>query len=226
MVLLWDFYNTIAFRKGGWSGCILELTEEYGYDGVTIEQIRPIMGTGFPWHDPQIPHSIFFEGMHWWEKMELHFENVFIRLGVNPVDAPIMSKKVKAKYGDIIQWEIFDDAIETLETSSGKGFRHYIVSNYDPGLADFIEQIGLSKYFEKIYSSAHIGYEKPNPKFFEYVLDDAKLDPSGAIMIGDNYQADIMGAKEIGIKGILVHAENSNNYALYSKNLKGIFNFL
>ena len=121
---------------------------------------------------------------------------------------------------------IYPDTIETLERLIALGNQNYIASNFFPEIAPLIEDLGLTRYFENIYTSGHIGFEKPHPEFYKHVLADLHIAPAHAIMIGDNYKADIIGANEIGMKAILVHAENIHDYPLYSKDLKGIFDFL
>lgn len=57
--LLWDFDNTLAYRDGMWSSTIYDLLNEYGYD-LKMEDIRPYLKSGFPWHSPEISHKEFF----------------------------------------------------------------------------------------------------------------------------------------------------------------------
>ncbi len=47
-----------------------------------------------------------------------------------------------------------------------------------------------------------------------------------AIMVGDSYDADILGAVNAGINAILLRKENSHNYKQYCENLVDIFEFL
>lgn len=52
-----------------------------------------------------------------------------------------------------------------------------------------------------MYSSGTIGYEKPNPRFFEAIFED--LDRAQiTLMIGDSFEHDISGAKGVEIRGI------------------------
>jgi putative hydrolase of the HAD superfamily len=38
--------------------------------------------------------------------------------------------------------------------------------------------------------------------FYQYILDDLKLSPQSICMVGDNYEADVMGANACGIRAI------------------------
>lgn len=88
-----------------------------------------------------------------------------------------------------------------------------------------MKHLGIREYFAKIYSSANIGYEKPNIKIYEKVLQDLK-DAENIIMIGDNYIADIQGAKKAGIEAILVRKANEYNYDKYFATLNELANFI
>ena len=65
-----------------------------------------------------------------------------------------------------------------------------------------IENSGLSKYFSKIITSEEAGVKKPNPIIFEYALQQTNAISSESIMIGDNWEADIMGALDFGMEAI------------------------
>ena len=47
-----------------------------------------------------------------------------------------------------------------------------------------------------------IGVKKPNPKIFNHALGLANATTKNSIMIGDNYEADILGALNIGLDAI------------------------
>ncbi|MGL5416362.1 MAG: HAD family hydrolase [Clostridium sp.] len=74
-----------------------------------------------------------------------------------------------------------------------------------------------------------MGYEKPHPNIFRYVLDKYKGDYSEIWMVGDDISADIRGAESMGIKAILVRGIEKEQIRYYSKDLWGvrdiIFNF-
>jgi len=75
------------------------------------------------------------------------------------------------------------------------------------------ERIGLDKYFHEFVTSKELGATKPNPAFFQSVLAKYQLNLSETIMIGNDYEKDITGAKNIGLKTILItteHGEFSN----------------
>lgn len=87
-----------------------------------------------------------------------------------------------------------------------------------------ISHLGLDNYLIDVINSAEVGFEKPNPKIFEVALGRA-FRADDIWMIGDNYNADVWGAEQVGIKAILVRGMDSR--AKYNfLDLYGVKNFL
>lgn len=65
-----------------------------------------------------------------------------------------------------------------------------------------MRKLGVTKFFRGIFSSEDKGFVKPDPRLFEYVLEEAKTSKEEAVMIGDNPRRDIKGANLAGITSI------------------------
>lgn len=65
-----------------------------------------------------------------------------------------------------------------------------------------IYTLKIQDYIDYIITSEEVGIEKPNPKMFQKALDKLKCKPEEAVMIGDNFEKDIKGATDFGIKAI------------------------
>lgn len=222
MTLLFDFDQTLGYRKEMWTGVIYKILNENRYTDISIIEVRDYTKTGFPWHDYQFSHKELFNGLKWWEYMEKIVANIFLELGIYEEKAVFLSKKVREKYLDIKKWNLYEETYEVLEDLNNLGYDCHILSNHVPELENIIEKLNIRKYIKNIYNSAFIGYEKPNYKIYQHVINDLKKDPKDIIMIGDNYIADVVGAKSNGINAILVKRENIYEYEYYSENLKGI----
>jgi len=60
----------------------------------------------------------------------------------------------------------------------------------------------LSKYFRHVFTSETIGYNKPNPKIFQWALSSVNGKKEECLMIGDDFEIDILGAQSCGIDGV------------------------
>jgi HAD superfamily hydrolase (TIGR01662 family) len=98
-------------------------------------------------------------------------------------------------------WALEDDAISTLVVLRENGYNLGIVSNAgdDTDVQQLAQGFGITKYFDFILTSAACSYRKPHPRIFELALSNWYCPPEEAVMIGDNLDADIKGAKEAGL---------------------------
>ena len=106
------------------------------------------------------------------------------------------------------QTNLVEGAIELLDYLKSKKYTLSIISN------GFIEvqytklrRSGLLPYFPNIFLSEEVGYQKPDIRFFQTVLEKLSLKPTECIVIGDNFQTDIQGAKNANIDAIFYQKE-------------------
>ena len=102
-------------------------------------------------------------------------------------------------------YTVYNDAAMILEYCQKLGYRNYIISNNYPELPQAVAKLGLAEFFSGYMISADIGFEKPRPEIFRQAIAMAG-NPEVCYMVGDNPVADIRGAKENGMKTILVHS--------------------
>jgi putative hydrolase of the HAD superfamily len=66
------------------------------------------------------------------------------------------------------------------------------------------EKLGLQPYLDFKVTSAEVGFDKPRPEIFQAALKKAAVNPDEALYVGDQYQIDIVGARGVGIKALLI----------------------
>jgi putative hydrolase of the HAD superfamily len=101
-------------------------------------------------------------------------------------------------------WHIFPDAYPALEALQERGLTIGAVSNWVWNLPELLHALDLVRHFDFIAASARIGFEKPHPKIFEWALREADVDPAAVIHVGDHVDADVEGARSVGIEGVLI----------------------
>jgi HAD superfamily hydrolase (TIGR01549 family) len=89
--------------------------------------------------------------------------------------------------------------IELLEALR-KHFTLGMISNnlFDEQLKK-VHRLGIAKYFDFFAISEEVGYAKPHPKIFKIALERAGVESHEAILIGDSWENDIVGARNAGI---------------------------
>ena len=103
---------------------------------------------------------------------------------------------------------LFDGAIELLEYLQPKYELHIITNGFEEVQGLKLEKSGIKKYFNKIITSESVGVKKPNPRVFEFALEKAEATSTNSFMIGDNLEADIIGALNCGIASIHFNLDN------------------
>lgn len=108
-----------------------------------------------------------------------------------------------------IPLELYSDAIPTLERLRADGYKLGLVSNAPPDTRKVIDSLGLPQYLPVIVVSGVVGFSKPNPEIFKIALNQVGTEPSEAVHVGDLYDADVIGARNAGIQGILIDRDGS-----------------
>jgi len=101
-------------------------------------------------------------------------------------------------------WHIFPDAYPTLTALKERGLVIGAVSNWVWNLPELLHALDLVKQFDFIAASARIGFEKPHPRIFQWALDQADVPAESVIHVGDHVDADVEGARAMGIEGVLI----------------------
>lgn len=144
-----------------------------------------------------------------WERLErgeltreqvlvTRFDLLFEEMGMN-----IPSEMAQATYEYLlgIGHYFIEGAEELLKTLYGK-YKLYVVSNGTANVQDRrLKSAGIGKYFEKIFISERVGYNKPSKEFFDVALSQIEgFDRNSAILVGDSLTSDILGGINAGIK--------------------------
>jgi putative hydrolase of the HAD superfamily len=214
---LWDFDGTLAYRPGMWSGCVVEVLDQHDpTHTVTVEMVRAGLRQGFPWHRSEEPHPHPGDPERWWEPVEALIAKTLTQVGVPADRCAELAHAARARFTDpAIAWALFDDTVPTLTAMAEAGWTNAILSNHVPELAELVAGLGLDTHVDRVFTSALVGYDKPNPAIFRHALR-AYGDPEDAWMIGDNPIADIAGAEAVGMHAILVRTpatDRTHNHA-------------
>ncbi len=101
-------------------------------------------------------------------------------------------------------WHIFPDAYPALIALKERGLIVGAVSNWVWNLPELLHALDLVSQFDFIAASARIGFEKPHPRIFQWALDQANVPADSVIHVGDHVDADVEGARGVGIDGVLI----------------------
>ena len=106
---------------------------------------------------------------------------------------------------------LYGDVVPTLQHLRDEGFKLAIVSNWDTPLDPLVGRLGIADYFDIIVAShdARVRSAKPDSHIFEYTLTSVGVSAEEAVHVGDTYEADIIGARNAGIRPILIDRDGT-----------------
>jgi putative hydrolase of the HAD superfamily len=131
---------------------------------------------------------------------------------VNPFD-PLVEKGIEAYFSSFLEYSnLIPGTIEMLDSLRDR-YRLGLLSNFThPPAADLLlKRLGLPRFFESIVISGQVGFCKPHPKVFEIFLMEMGVEGSEVLFIGDDPEADIMGAAAAGLRPVWTTYVRDNN---------------
>lgn len=124
---------------------------------------------------------------------------------------------------------LFPNAIEILEYLKPKYALHLITNGFSEVQETKLKVSGLGNYFLHVITSEEAGYKKPDERIFQYAFAKTGATPDKSIMIGDDPEVDILGAKKFEMDQVLFDPEkafNRNGSTYYINNLIELKKFL
>jgi putative hydrolase of the HAD superfamily len=109
---------------------------------------------------------------------------------------------------------LFEGAIELLEVLKNRFRLHIITNGFDKVQQFKIENSGIESFFEFVFTAEKVGFKKPHPEIFIQSLKTVNTTAEASIMIGDSFEADILGALNQGMQAIHF---NSHNEEVHTK---------
>ncbi len=103
---------------------------------------------------------------------------------------------------------LLPNTIEILDYLRPKYKLHIITNGFQEIQEKKMKSAGIMDYFDQIVNSEMAGVKKPNPLIFKLALKKANVLPEKAIMVGDNIEADILGAQAVGFHTLHFNAHN------------------
>lgn len=99
---------------------------------------------------------------------------------------------------------LYDDVIPTFEELKQRGLILGLLTNMPKGFGLNYRELGLEPYLDVVVTSEEAGANKPKPPIFRLALERAGVGAAEAVYVGDQYGTDVIGAKGVDIKPVLI----------------------
>jgi FMN phosphatase YigB (HAD superfamily) len=113
---------------------------------------------------------------------------------------------------DRIMWDAqidvqpIDGAIDLLEYAASQDTPVAVVSSaaYHPFLEWSLDRFAMSRFVDRIVTSAACGIYKSDPAIYQYTLDLFQASAQSSVHVGDSPRFDVASAGSIGMKTVLL----------------------
>ena len=201
--ILFDLGGTLMHARDDWAP-ILEQSDQALTDALREHQLELDART-FRAH----LHEYYSQRDKDFQETTYHFvlRELLEKLGHDEIAEPVLRFALDAMFG-VTQsnWVLEDDTVETLQRLKSQNYKLGIFSNAgdDKDVQTLVENFGIRPHFDFVLTSAACFYRKPHARAFEIALARWNISPEEAVMVGDSLQADIFGAKDLGMQAIWI----------------------
>lgn len=129
-----------------------------------------------------------------------------LRRAVGPPDDGLVRELARIYVSEWNTGVRYLDGIAEMLERLKKRFELAVITNtHDPALVpDHLEGMGVSHLFRRVVTSVEFGTRKPAPDIFRHALSLLDVAAERCVYVGDNYEADYLGARAAGIRTLLI----------------------
>lgn len=125
-------------------------------------------------------------------------------MGGEGPDVETVASEIYDDWAEHHHFMLYDDVPGTLRILRARGVRLGLISNSHRCLASFQSYFELEGLISVSVSSSDHGFMKPHPSIFRAALELMQVQAGEAAMVGDSFAHDIVGATQVGMRGILL----------------------
>lgn len=128
------------------------------------------------------------------------------QLGFEAEEVDVVSAILESQFSPD-GWEPYPETIEALQLvhqSADPRPAVAVVSDWESTLVNVLEGTGIGRWVDQVLASGGVGHAKPEREIFLLACEGAGVTPAEAVMIGDSLRADVLGARSVGMRGILL----------------------
>mgnify|MGYP000359285789 FL=1 len=154
--------------------------------------------------------------------------DTFKAINITVTDAVIYTIADDYVYHLSQQTHLLEGALVLLDYLKPKYKLHIITNGFAEVQVGKLKNTNLDTYFDVVINSEMAGVKKPNPIIFEKALQMANASKESSLMIGDSYEANVLGALNYGIKAICYnyHNEKLPNHIHHVNHLEDLIQIL
>lgn len=138
------------------------------------------------------------------------FRRLYSDKGINADMSLLRRTAQRFRKDSTLHLRLYDGVSELLDGLRSAGKKIFLLSNAQESFTlPEMEELGILRCFDGIMISSEERVCKPQKQFFEKLLTKFQLDPQECLMVGNDKNSDMLGAKGVGIRGLYIHQDIS-----------------
>lgn len=222
MDLFFDLDHTLWDFDSNAEECLLEIFEEFlpdksAHSTVFIEKFNTInKAMWLLLERNEITHEYLRKN---------RFKNTFEAINLQISDT--QGEQMNERFLELLPHKtgLVKHALEILEYLKPKHTLHILSNGFCEIQTRKINNSGLAPYFNELITVDVAGARKPDPAIFDYAVKKSGAKLSDSMMIGDSFEADIMGAERYGLEAIYFAKENQQDHPRFINSLDQLKNY-
>lgn len=140
------------------------------------------------------------------------------------IDDTSIGEKLGADYVRIspLKVNLFPYTMEILNYLNPKYNLHIITNGFSEVQDIKLQSSNIDKFFNEVITSEAAGYKKPDSRIFDFAFKKANTLPQNSIMIGDDYDVDIVGASDVGMEQIFFDPYSISKKGISTHHIKNL----
>ena len=202
--VFFDFFNTLVGYDPPREQIEANILREMGIDTDPESLLRPILAADEFLYQEHARYPLGKRSQEETMALYIQYHGIIFKEAGLEASQELVADILKKWMRSDLKVVLFDDVVPALTHLKELGLILGLISNVDRDITPLYQQLGLPNWLQLIVTSQEVGFTKPHPKIFQAALKQAGVKPSEAIYVGDQYQYDIVGANEAGMRGILL----------------------
>ena len=200
--VFFDAGETLLSPQPSWSELSAQVLQKRGHD-VAVDSMRSAWRhTGQHFIRAADEGRTFStsagESKKFWTTL---YEDLLDFLGVHDEEAP---EVLYETFSDPENYDLFSDAVPTLNELKGLGLRLGVISNFESWLRVLLDRLDVRELFDVLAISGELGWEKPDPRIFKWAMEEAGVDAPSSVHVVDSPHFDPGPAAALGMHGVLL----------------------
>lgn len=135
------------------------------------------------------------------------FQELYTAKGIHPTEELVVHTGQMFRVFSTHHIRLYAGAKELLSALKEEKRRVYLLSNAQRIFTEYeLRYLQIYDYFDGILISSDYGVKKPDERFFHLLVDKYRIKPKKSLMIGNDLDCDIAGAKKLGMDTFYIHS--------------------